>query len=144
MAAIVVLSGCALGDINPFGPDQTVAVTAATITGTWTVSGGTGTVTFEPDGTFIATGLPSSAFNPHSTDVESASGTGTWMLSPGHPEESQVIDLVDLTFETITTSEAWGMDMPFDAVCDGSNVRLVDRNYDSVSLLKDGLPCTVK
>jgi hypothetical protein len=139
--AAVMASGCAFGDINPGGPDTRVAMTTAQVVGTWTVSQGSGSVTFQQDGTFTATGIPVTAFEGLLSDSSGAvNGTGTWTLGPNHVQDDQLPDLVDLVFRTIDGSERGGIDMPLDAQCDGTKVFLA---FGNIGLVKDGLACAL-
>src|SRR5262249_34278462 len=125
VVAMAVASGCAFGDIDAGGPDTRVGLTPTQVVGTWTVSQGGGSVTFEPDGTFTATGIPATDFAvlPPSTSGK-VDGTGTWTLGPNEAQNDQLPDLVDLVFRTIDRSGIGGMNMPLDAQCDGANVFL--------------------
>jgi hypothetical protein len=134
-------SGCAFGDINPGGPDTRFGLTTTQVVGTWTVSQGSGSVTFEQGGTFTATGIPATAFEGLLPDSSgTVNGTGTWTLGPNHVQDDQLPDLVDLEFRTIDDSESGGPDVPLDAQCDGTNVFLA---FGNIGLLKDGLTCTL-
>lgn len=134
-------SGCSFGDIDPLGPDSRVGLTSTQVVGTWTVSQGSGSVTFEQDGTFTATGIPVTAFGGLLKDRSgNVNGTGTWTLGPNHVQSDLLPDLVDTVFRTIDGSKIGGMDMPLDSQCDGKNVFLA---FGNIGLVKDGLTCTL-
>jgi hypothetical protein len=139
---VAVASGCALGDINPGGPDARVGLTRTQVVGTWTVSHAGGSVTFKQDGSLTATGLPATAFHDSLADSSgNVDGTGTWTLGPNNVQSDQLPDLVDVVFRTIDGSATGGIDMPLDSQCDGANVLLV---LDSFALVKNGLTCTLQ
>jgi hypothetical protein len=137
---VLVVGGCAMGDIDPFGPDIVAVLSRDNVIGVWRVMGGpvTATVTFTADGMVKAHDLPAVFFPAGVVPAASPDLGGTWMLTPASEEPHGPLSEVQITFDTAGGATIPPQLVSVDSQCNGKLVGLV---YDSGVLQKAGLSC---
>jgi hypothetical protein len=126
VVAAVVAAGCAFAEVLADYGDP-VDMRSEDLVGTWfsgTSSSSPRIVTFEIDGTFVATDLPEKRFGRHSADDrDPIDGRGSWELRPPARDPDGPATIVALSFEVLG-----GVDTRFED-------HLVAAEFDGVVLL---------
>jgi hypothetical protein len=138
LCAAVLVTGCALGDVDADGPDTMVGLTETQLVGTWIPESGSGYLSFSSDGTVTVSGMPFAWFRDEFATLPPTSlvdGTGTWTVGPDSARSDDLPDLVLFGVDELAGAPIkFGLQLH--AQCDGSRVIL---SGGATPLAKDGL-----